>query len=183
LRHDTAAQCGGLSERPAAAICARRSSSAASFPRYQRIWTLTTHARLLKLREHYFAFALWETAQELEGWKDRVTILEHMLREIDEMLNSSAAARCSRHPRCYSETMELPPMTNRQRVEVQLCRGWADQWVLGTVLDASAMKVELDQPPPDIGIPKIVTDPDICDWRPAGSSWQPEFVACDARLA
>jgi hypothetical protein len=34
------------------------------------------------------------------------------------------------------------------------------------VLDAREMKVELDAPPPDIGIPKIVSDPDICDWRP-----------------
>ena len=58
-------------------------------------------------------------------------------------------------------------MTNGQRVEVRFCRGWADEWVLGTVLDAREMKVELDEPPPNIGIPKIVTDPDVCDLRPA----------------
>ena len=49
---------------------------------------LTTHERLLKLREHYFALALWETAQELEGYKDRVAILEHLRREVEAMLDS-----------------------------------------------------------------------------------------------
>jgi hypothetical protein len=44
-------------------------------------------------------------------------------------------------------------MENGLRVEVQLCRGWADERVPGTVLDAREMKVELDAPPPDIGIP------------------------------
>ena len=39
------------------------------------------------------------------------------------------------------------PMENGQRVEVQLCRGWADEWVPGSVLDAREMKVELDEPP------------------------------------
>ncbi len=58
-------------------------------------------------------------------------------------------------------------MRDGQRVEVQLCRGWADEWVAGTVLDARELTVELYEPPPDIGIPKVVTDPDICDWRPA----------------
>ena len=53
---------------------------------------LTTHERLLKLREHYFALALWETAQELEGWKDRVTILEHLMREVEAMLDSPAGS-------------------------------------------------------------------------------------------
>ena len=62
--------------------------------------------------------------------------------------------------------MNMQPMTDGQHVEVQLCRGWADEWVRGTVLDARQMKVELDEPLADIGIAKIVTDPDICDWRP-----------------
>ena len=44
------------------------------------------------------------------------------------------------------------------------------------------MKVELDAPLSDIGIPKIVTNPDIFAWRPAGSSWEPETVMCDAGL-
>jgi hypothetical protein len=79
--------------------------------------------------------------------------------------------------------MNTQPMTDGQRIEVQLCRGWADEWVRGTVLDARQMKVELDAPPPDIGIPKIVTNPDIVAWRPAGSSWEPDAVMCDARLA
>jgi hypothetical protein len=47
-----------------------------------------------------------------------------------------------------------------------VCRGWADDWVPDTVLDAREMKVELDALPPDIGIPKIVSDPNICDRRP-----------------
>jgi hypothetical protein len=63
--------------------------------------------------------------------------------------------------------MNTDPMPNRQRIEVLLCRGWFGEWVLGTVLDAREMKVDLDEPPPNIGIPKIVTDPDICEWRPA----------------
>jgi hypothetical protein len=53
---------------------------------------LTTHEGLLKLREHYFALALWETAQQLEGWQDRVTILEHLMREVDAMLKSPAGS-------------------------------------------------------------------------------------------
>ena len=32
---------------------------------------LLTLERLRKLREHYFGLALWETAQELDGWQDR----------------------------------------------------------------------------------------------------------------
>jgi len=43
-------------------------------------------------------------------------------------------------------------MKDGQRVEVRLCRG------------ERKMKVELDEPLPDVGIPKIFTEPAICDW-------------------
>jgi hypothetical protein len=39
----------------------------------------------------------------------------------------------------------------------------ADEWVAGTVLDAREMKVELDEDPP--GMPRTITEPDICRWR------------------
>jgi hypothetical protein len=60
-------------------------------------------------------------------------------------------------------------MENGQRVDVRLCPGWVDKWALGTMLDAREMMVELDGPPPDIGIAKILSDPDIRDRRTVAS--------------
>jgi hypothetical protein len=57
-------------------------------------------------------------------------------------------------------------MKDGGRVEVLLHRGYADEWVLGTVRDCREMKVELDEDPP--GLPRMISEPDICDWRPAG---------------
>jgi len=54
---------------------------------------------------------------------------------------------------------------NGQRVDVRLCRGWVDKWALGTMLDARERTVKLDAPPPDIGIAKILSDPEIRDRR------------------
>ena len=54
-------------------------------------------------------------------------------------------------------------MNDGQRVMVLLDRGWADEWVPGTVLKSGEMMVKLDDPN---GVFRIVTERDICKWRP-----------------
>lgn len=54
-------------------------------------------------------------------------------------------------------------MNDGQRVMVLLDRGWADEWVPGTVLRSGEMMVKLDDPD---GVFRIVTERDICKWRP-----------------
>ncbi len=55
-------------------------------------------------------------------------------------------------------------MRDGQRVEVSLQRGNANLYYLGTVVDATRMRVRLD-------LHSIVEQDDIADWRPA--PWQP----------
>ena len=56
-------------------------------------------------------------------------------------------------------------MKNGQRIEVLLNRGFADEWVPGTVLDAREKKIQLDEDVP--GLPRVVSDSDIAEWRRA----------------
>jgi hypothetical protein len=60
-----------------------------------------------------------------------------------------------------------PAMRRGQRVEVLLHRGWADEWEPGTVVDPESMTVQLDKEVP--GLPLVVSETDIADWRPAPS--------------
>jgi hypothetical protein len=41
-----------------------------------------TRERMRRLREHYFGLALFERAEELDGWEERLETLKRLLGEI-----------------------------------------------------------------------------------------------------